>query len=98
MLTAQQFNDIVGDLSYMKYNTSVTTPVQPIPDKLRKTTKLGALAPYTQWEKDSSALELLMDCQYPTTHGMDNCRSSKRNKDLGITAIPEAIVHFILVV
>lgn len=75
MITAEDFNTMLGDLEYMNF-TRKDAYAAPVSDPTSMTrSPLGSLLPETQWQKDSAQLELLLDCQSPHISGANkNCR------------------------
>ena len=64
MLTADQFNAMFGaNLNFLKFQTRLQLPVKSMQTA---TTENGARKASIQWEKDSSRMELLAGCIYPT--------------------------------
>ena len=64
MLSTEQLESIVGeDLNFLGFDTRLDYPPKARPSAL---TRLGARKPVEIWEKDSSRLELIFDCKYPS--------------------------------
>ena len=62
MFTPDQMNAFFGNKALPKFSSLLDFPI--VRNQSAKTSR-GARARDKQWEKDSSRLELLLDCQYP---------------------------------
>ena len=67
MLKADEFNAIVGNLSYMKYGLRISLPVED--NATSELNHRGKPIAKQQWEKDSAQLDMIMDCQMPSKKG-----------------------------
>ena len=70
-LTADEFNAIFGDMTYLKHKLRTKVPATHTtnPDKTSK----GYPIATEQWEKDSGLRDLVMDCQYLLEDGPAQC-------------------------